>query len=85
MMLRVRLSRWLGRVIFGQDAMVSTIADQRQWRLRHAINALFWDRQHCARANDWECRQRPEADPLAEEWLRPVEPLDARLRVSEGL
>jgi hypothetical protein len=81
---RIRFSRLLGRLLFGRDEMLSSLADQRQWRIRHGINALFLDRQHCARASEWEAGLTPEADPLAAEWLRRADALDERLRLSDG-
>jgi hypothetical protein len=65
---RIRFSRWLGRMLFGRDEMLSSLADQRQWRLRLAINALFLDSQHCSRAADWEAglmRSDDTQDPLS--------------------
>lgn len=62
---RVALSRRLGRLLFGEDRMVCAIADNRQWSARHALNALFLDRGHCAAAADWEALQAPRyRDPV---------------------
>jgi len=59
-MWRVSLSRALARHIFGQDAMISALAEWHRWRCRRAINAVFalrGDRDHCAEAAAYEARQ----------------------------
>ena len=66
---RIACSRWLGRLLFGRPEMVCARADWHRWPVRHALNALFLDRWHCAAAADWEARQERE-ETMLEEWRR---------------
>jgi hypothetical protein len=56
-MIRERLSRAISRTFLGRDEMICAIAEWHQWRARHIINALFFDRNHCRTMAEWEARQ----------------------------
>jgi hypothetical protein len=71
---RVRFSRWLARRILGRDVMLSALAEWHRHPARHAINALFFDRDHCSRVADWEAYAAREAEDEDERFRRVMEP-----------
>jgi hypothetical protein len=68
-MRRVRASRWLARWLFNADTTLCAHAELRRWRIRRAINLLFWlrERGHCDTIARWEARQEREPS-LLDEW-----------------